>query len=175
MVDNLEKEEKKEKKEEKESIKNKHIDEIKTLEEKVVRLDAEIENIKKRSEREADRMKETAGADIIKSLLPILDEFELAIEHMNNKKKNDECKEVIEGVDMIYKKLSKTLNEKGLNEMKCINKTFDPYLHDAIKEKEVDDKGKDGKIIEVVQKGYYYNNNILRHAKVVVGRKRQED
>lgn len=138
---------------------------IKELEDRVLRLQAEMENIKKRSEKENLRVRESAGSDVMLSLLTFLDEFSIAMQHAE---KSGE-KEFKDGMKMVYKKFSNSLQQMGLEEMKCEGEQFDPYKHDAVREEE----GKEGKILEVVQKGYYLRGNILRHAKVIVGKKKK--
>ena len=138
---------------------------IKELEDRVLRLQAEMENIKKRSEKENLRIRESAGADFILSILSFIDEFSIAMQHAE---KSSE-KEFKDGMKMIYKKFFGSLQQMGLEEMKCEGEQFDPYKHDAVREEE----GKEGKILEVVQKGYYLRGNILRHAKVIVGKKKK--
>ncbi len=138
---------------------------IKELEDKVLRLQAEMENIKKRSEKENIRVRESAGSDVILTLLPVIDEFSIAMQHAE--KSTD--KEFRHGMGMVHDKLLGSLQQMGLQEMKCSGEQFDPYKHDAVREEE----GKEGKILEVVQKGYYFRGNILRHAKVVVGKKKK--
>jgi molecular chaperone GrpE len=132
------------------------------LEEKILRLRADFENYKKRAEKENSALRESSKADMLNKLLPIVDEFEIAITHMNV----STDKEFKHGMEIIYSKLTELLKREGVVEMKSLGERFDPYKHDAIRQGE----GEEGKIIEVVQKGYLLNGNILRHAKVVVGK-----
>lgn len=134
---------------------------VKELEERLLRLRADFENYKKRSEKENDTVKEASTADVLLKLLPVIDEFELAISH------KCEDRNFMHGIEMIYAKLLDLLKKEGVEEMKAVGETFDPYKHDAIREGE----GEEGKIVEVIQKGYIFKGKILRHAKVVVGKK----
>lgn len=137
---------------------------IKDLEDRVLRLQAEMDNLRKRSEKESARIRDTAGSDVMLELLPVLDEFSIAIKH--GSKEGGES-DFFKGMKMVYDKLVLTLQKAGLEEMECSGGNFDPYKHDAIRQ----EKGEDGKILDVIEKGYYFRGNILRHAKVIVGKK----
>lgn len=132
------------------------------LEERILRLRADFENYKKRAEKENNALKESSKADMLNKLLPLLDEFEIAISHME---KSSE-KEFKHGMEMIYLKFTELLKREGVKEMEALGEAFDPYKHDAIRQGE----GEEGRITEIVQKGYLLNGNVLRHAKVVVGK-----
>jgi molecular chaperone GrpE len=132
------------------------------LEDRMLRLRADFENYKKRAEKENSVLKQSSKADMLNKLLPIVDEFEIAFSHMDSA--GD--KEFKKGMELIYSKLSDLLKKEGVEEMKSMGETFDPYKHDAIRQGE----GEEGKIVETVQKGYLLNGNVLRHAKVVVGK-----
>jgi len=135
----------------------------KELEERVLRLQAEFENYKKRVAKESEHLRQYATADILLKLLPIVDEFDIAMAHVD-KSPHEEFKR---GMELIYVKLLDTLKKEGVEEMKSLGERFDPYRHDAIRQGD----GEDGKIVEVVQKGYSLRDKVLRHAKVVVGKK----
>jgi len=142
---------------------------IKELENRLIRLQADFENHIKRSEKRNAETADLARADLILDLLPVLDQFELAIHH--KKQKEDAGNEDFrKGVEMIYKNLVTALKKAGLEEMKNYDR-FDPYFHEAIKIEE----GEDGKILNVVQKGYIFKGRVLRHAKVIVGRKTAQE
>jgi molecular chaperone GrpE len=132
------------------------------LEERILRLRADFENYKKRAEKENDTLKESSKAEMVLKLLPIVDEFEIAISHMETSSDKD----FKHGMEIIYSKLSDLLKKEGVEEMESLGQNFDPYKHDAIRQGE----GEEGKITEVVQKGYLLKGKILRHAKVVVGK-----
>ncbi|MFH1784954.1 MAG: nucleotide exchange factor GrpE [Candidatus Micrarchaeota archaeon] len=136
---------------------------VKELEEKLMRVQAEFENYKKRVMRENENIKEKANADSMIKILAIVDELDGAMAHIDNAPP----KEFKHGVELIYAKLLDMLKKDGVQEMKAKGENFDPFKHDAIRQAD----GDDGKVIEVVQKGYYINGKILRHAKVVVGKK----
>lgn len=139
---------------------------INELQERLIRLQADFENHIKRSEKRNAETADLARADLVLDLLPILDQLELALNH----KKQKESEEFMEGIEMIYKNLIATLKNVGLEEMMNYDR-FDPYFHEAIKIEE----GEDGKIVDVLQKGYLFKGKVLRHAKVIVGRKTTQD
>ncbi len=101
------------------------------------------------------------------SILPVLDDFERALSHIEDDK---EAEELRKGVELIYQKLLTTLEQKGLKEMDSKGKDFDSDFHQALTEIETPDKKMKGKVFDVVEKGYFIGDKILRHAKVVVGK-----
>ena len=134
---------------------------------KYVRLYAEFENYRKRTAKEKLALFDTAAENIIKNLLPVLDDFERAINEM--KKNQDD--EWGKGVELIYEKFYKTLEKEGLK-LVDVKKTddFDPEIHEAIAQVPVDDEKMKGKIVDVVEKGYQLGPKIIRFPKVVTGR-----
>ncbi len=127
---------------------------MKELEDRLLRLQAEFENFKKRNAKEQEMLADNSNAELLSKLLPVVDELELAVEHSKD-----------DGVKMVYMNLMSTLNKQGLEEMDTLGKQFDPYYHDALKQED----GEEGKILEIVQKGYLFKGKVLRHAKVIVG------
>lgn len=107
-------------------------------------------------------LRESASADTLRKLLPVVDEFEIAISHMDS----GPAKEFKHGMELIHAKIRDLLLKEGVAEMKALGESFDPYKHDALRQGD----GEEGKIVEVVQKGYEYRGKVLRHAKVVVGK-----
>lgn len=142
-------------------------DELAKEKDKFLRLFAEFENYKKRTARERLDLIETAGSSVMLSIIPILDDFERALSHIEEDK---EAEELRKGVTLIYQKLLTTLEQKGLKEMESKGKDFDPDFHQALTEIETPDKKMKGKVVEVIEKGYFIGEKILRHAKVVVGK-----
>ena len=141
-------------------------EELAMTKDKLLRLYSEFDNYKKRTLREKIEFSKMASADIILAMLPALDDFERAIKSMSDTKQDES---MIEGVNLIYAKLKSTLEQKGLQEMKSTGENFDADLHDALSNVEVEDKKQKGKVVEEIQKGYYLNGVVLRHAKVIVG------
>ncbi len=134
---------------------------------KYVRLYAEFENYRKRTAKEKLALFDTAAENIIKSLLPVLDDFERAVNEMK-KNKEDEW---VKGVELIYEKFYKTLEKEGLKLVE-VNKgdDFDPEIHEAIAQVPVDDEKMKNKIVDIVEKGYQLGHKIIRFPKVVTGR-----
>jgi molecular chaperone GrpE len=139
---------------------------VKELEERLARLQAEFENYKKRAARENEMLKEKAAADAMLKLIPVVDDFDMAIMHMD---KSDH-KDFRHGIELIYAKMLEMLKREGVEEMKCLGESFDPYRHDALRAAE----GEEGKVLEIVQKGYTLKGKVLRHAKVAVGRGKEK-
>ena len=140
--------------------------ELKEMKDKYLRLYAEFDNYKKRTVKEKLDTMRAASQDTMSALLPVLDDFDRA-------KKNaaDESTEETfsEGVELVYNKLYSVLKAKGLSAMDTEQAEFDPEMHDAITEIAAASKDLKGKIIDTIEKGYYLNDKIIRHAKVVVG------
>ncbi|MGE9617035.1 MAG: nucleotide exchange factor GrpE [Solitalea-like symbiont of Acarus siro] len=139
------------------------------LNDKYIRLLAEFENFKKRSVKERLELISIANQDTIIPLLSILDDFDRALSSLNTN--NDSKSHQNAGFLLIHQKLRKILEQKGLKEM-VINedKNFNPELHEAIAHIDAPSEDKKNKIIDIVEKGYYLNNKLIRHAKVVVGK-----
>lgn len=133
------------------------------LNDNYLRLFSEFDNYRKRSLKERVDLIKTASESVVLSLLPVLDDFERALQ-MTDKDQNPHG----EGMELIYNKLKNILCQAGLREMDTNGVVFDPDLHEAIAQIPVEDDRK-GKVIEQVQKGYYLHDKLIRFAKVVVG------
>lgn len=135
---------------------------------KFMRLFAEFENYKKRTTKERIDLFKTASQDLMVSLLPILDDFERALLHIDDDK---EAEELRKGVLLIYNKLLNTLNQKGLQviELKA-GDAFNPDVHEAVTHIPAPEDDLKGKIIDVVEKGYKLGEKIIRFPKVVIGK-----
>lgn len=136
------------------------------LNDKYLRQVAEFDNFRRRNAKERVELIQTAGKDVITDLLVVLDDSERAQKQMEN---TEDITQIKLGVQLVFAKLRNTLSAKGLKPMESVGKEFDPDLHEAITEL---DAGKEmkGKVVDEVEKGYYLNDKIIRHAKVVVGR-----
>ena len=137
------------------------------LKDKYIRQVAEFDNFKKRNARERIDLLQNAARDTIASLLPVLDDFDRAIKAGDA---DDNIEPISEGVKMIYNRLKSTLGQKGLREMETIEQPFDPELHEALTELPAPNDDMKGKIMDTIEKGYYLNDKIIRHARVVVGK-----
>ena len=131
------------------------------------RLHAEFENFKKRIVKEQNKFIYMANKDLIKKLLPIIDNFERAI---SSKKSKNEVKKIIDGINIIYNEFGQILKKEGVKELYPKGEMFDPRYHDAIMQIE-SDKYEEGTVLEVLQKGYILNDNLLRPATVKVSKK----
>lgn len=133
---------------------------------KYLRLVAEFDNFKRRTAKEKIELIQTAGKDVIISMLEVLDDCDRAEKQLNE---NDDIVAQKEGVQLVFNKLRSTLQAKRLTPMESINTEFDVAKHEAIAEVEVP-KAMKGKVVDEIEKGYYLNNKIIRFAKVVVGK-----
>jgi len=134
---------------------------------KYLRLAAEFENFRRRSSKERLELIQTAGREVISSLLQVLDDCDRAEKQMQETNDSEQIKE---GVQLVFNKLRRTLQSQGLKAMESLNTDFDVEKHEAITEIPVDDKKLKGKVVDEVEKGYYLNDKLIRFAKVVVGK-----
>jgi molecular chaperone GrpE len=139
------------------------IDEYK---DKFVRLYAEFDNYRRRTNEEKLNLIASAGKDVISSMLPVLDNFERAIATNENL---EDLAAIKEGFNLIFNQLKGILEAKGLKPMEAKGLTFDSDLHEAIANIPAPEEALKGKVIDDVEKGYYLNDKVLRFAKVVVG------
>lgn len=140
--------------------------EITDLKDKHLRLYSEFENFRRRTAKEKVDLVKTANEEVLASLLSVLDDFSRAQKSMEGAK---EVSAVKEGVDLIYNKLFKTLEAKGLKPMNAVGKEFDTELHEAITQVPAPSEDMKGKVIDEVEKGYFLNDKVIRFAKVVIG------
>ncbi|MEY4885464.1 MAG: hypothetical protein RL151_773 [Bacteroidota bacterium] len=138
---------------------------IRDKEDKYLRLYAEFDNFRRRNAKERIELIQTAGKEVIVSLLEVMDDCDRAEKVMI---KSDDIAAVREGVQLVFNKFRRTMLSKGLKEMECVGTEFNADVHEAITEVPA---GPDnaGKVIDQVEKGYYLNDKIIRFAKVVVG------
>ena len=139
--------------------------ELQEQKDKYLRLYAEFDNYKRRTSKERVEQIQTAGKEVIQSLLEVLDDTDRAEKQINNTNDVDLVKQ---GVQLVFHKLRSVMQSRGLKEMKCIGTVFNPDLHEAITE--IPSPGNEGKVVDEVEKGYYLNDKIIRFAKVVVGK-----
>ena len=136
------------------------------LNDKYIRINAEFDNYRKRTNKEKVDIINTANAGMMKDLLSVIDDFQRA---QANNENAEEIESVKEGFNLIYNKFKTILEGKGLKEMKADGEVFDSELHEAIANIPAPKKKDKGKVIEAVEKGYYLNDKVIRYAKVVVG------
>lgn len=147
----------------KENEANKIIQERDTLKDTLQRLQAEFQNYQKRTQDEKTRFANLANEELIKKLIPVLDNFELALKH--SKKET----EFVEGMELIYSQLLEILEQEGLQKIDTTGK-FDPHKHEAIMVEETENEG--GQILQELQKGYMLNDKIVRTSKVKISKKK---
>ena len=136
------------------------------INDKLLRVTAEMQNMKRRYDEEISRIYKYDGEDLVKKLLPVIDNFERAI-LMDDLNLENEVSKFLSGFKMIYGNMRDILKGKGIEEIECLNKPFDPTKMDAILTEKVE--GVDGNVvIDVLQKGYIYNDKVIRPAMVKV-------
>ena len=132
------------------------------MNDKYVRLYSEYENYRKRTNTEKAELIVNGSKDMIKAILPVVDDMERALTAMSD----DEGAK--EGVQLIYNKMMNILSQKGLKPMEAKGVKFDENLHEAVTQFPAADEGQKGTVVDVVEKGYFLNDKVLRYAKVVV-------
>ncbi len=139
---------------------------VNELNDKLLRLHSEFDNFRKRSFKEKIDMSRTASEEVIKDLLPVLDDFDRAMASM---KDTDKVEAVKEGVQLIYSKMKAIFATKGIQEIKSIGENFDTDFHEAITSIPVPTEELKNKVVDEIQKGYMLHNKVIRFAKVVTG------
>ncbi len=139
---------------------------FKESQDKYLRLSAEFDNYRKRTLKEKSDLLKSAGEETIIKVLPVLDDFERAMQAMQTSKDIDAVKD---GISLIYNKLKEVLTQQGIKEIDSINLDFNTDLHEAITKIPAPQEDLKGKVVDVIQKGYYLNDKVLRFAKVVIG------
>ena len=138
------------------------------LKDRLLRLAAEFDNYKKRSSKDLDNAKKVGKAELAAKLLPILDEFEIAIESTDTKTEHGK------GMAIVFSNFVEVMKKEGLKEIECSG-VYDPYKHEIMMTKESNEK--EGTILDVIRKGYLWNEIMLRPASVIVssGEKKEEE
>ncbi len=139
---------------------------LEEINDKYIRLSAEFENYRKRTLKEKIDIIKSGGESTLISILPVYDDFERALQNMENTKDVDKLKE---GVELIYNKFSEFLKTNGVKTIEAKNKDFDTDIHEAVGKFPVKSKKEKGKVIDVVEKGYMLHDKVIRFAKVVIG------
>lgn len=142
------------------------IEKLADMQDKYLRLSAEFDNYRKRTLKEKIEMSKYAGEDLLKDILTFMDDFDRALKHIEGW---ENCNAIKEGLDLIHAKMSDFLKQHDVKEIESLNCDFNVDLHDAVAKIPVEELDKKGKIIEVVLKGYYLKDKVLRHSKVVIG------
>lgn len=152
---------------EEQTVEEKLQGDLKQEKDKFLRLFAEFENYKRRTSKERIELFSTASEDVMKTLLPVLDDFERALSHFNDDK---EAEALRKGVLLIYQKLMSTLEQKGLKVI-AVEKgeAFNADNHEAITQIPAPSDDLKGKIIDIIEKGYKLGDKVIRFPKVIIG------
>ena len=142
------------------------LEKLAEMQDKYLRLSAEFDNYRKRTLKEKMDISKYAGEEIMKDILPIIDDFDRALKHMES---SPDCEGIKEGIDLIYNKFIDYLKRQGIKEIESLNEVFNVDIHDAAAKVQVEEEEKNGKVVEVLLKGYYLKDKVLRHSKVVIG------
>jgi len=140
--------------------------EVEALNNKYLRLYSDFENYRKRTAKEKLALFESSNKDLLSILLPVIDDFERAIDSNKN---IDDSKILKEGFLLIYNKINSIMEMEGVKPMDAKGKPFDVEYHEAITNIPAPKKSMKGKVVDVTEKGYFLKDNVLRYAKVVVG------
>jgi molecular chaperone GrpE len=140
---------------------------IKTLQEKMLYMQAEFENFKKLKMKEKQETLKYGNEALIKEFIPVVDNLEMALDHAS---KTDDSKGVLEGVQLTLNEFLKVLEKSGIKRVDAVGKTFDPNLHEAVYQEERDDMEPDT-VISEFQKGYLLNERLIRPSRVVLSKK----
>jgi molecular chaperone GrpE len=135
------------------------------MQDRYLRLSAEFDNFRKRTLREKMELSKYAAENLFLKILPVMDDFDRAISHMDEAQ---DCVAMKSGIDLIYNKFAEFLKQNGVKEVETSEGEFNVDLHDAVAKTSAPEEMR-GRIIEVIQKGYYLNDKVIRHSKVVVG------
>jgi molecular chaperone GrpE len=142
------------------------VEKLAEMQDKYIRLSAEFDNYRRRTLREKMELSKYATEDLLAKIIPLMDDFERAQSHLESAK---DCVALKNGIDLIYSKFSEFLKQNGISEIESLNADFNVDLHEAVAKVPVTGEEKKGKVVDVLQKGYYLRDKVIRFAKVVVG------
>jgi molecular chaperone GrpE len=155
-----------------EAAADKVIAEVRAIEEKLaemqdryIRLSAEFDNYRKRTLKEKMDLSKYAEENLLSKIVPFMDDFDRALQHIDT----DDVTAMRNGINLIYSKFGEFLKQNGIKEIEAVNTDFNVDLHEAVAKVQVEEQEKKGKVVDVVLKGYYLRDKVLRYAKVVVG------
>jgi molecular chaperone GrpE len=140
--------------------------ELASVQDKYLRLYSEFENYKRRTTKERADLFKSANQEVLLAMLPVMDDFERALEAMPS---TDENQKIKEGIDLIYSKFKNTLAAKGVKEMEAQGLAFDPDFHEAITKIPAPSEELKDKIVAILEKGYFLHDKVIRFAKVIIG------
>lgn len=138
--------------------------EVKELKGQLARSYADLENFRRRSRKEKEDAVKYASVPLVESLLPVLDNFERALDAADG---NEKAKGLLDGVEMVYRQLLQALSDAGLSLVDAVDKPFDPHVHNAVMQVESPEY-ESGIIVEELQSGYRYHDRVIRPTMVKV-------
>jgi molecular chaperone GrpE len=136
------------------------------LQDRYLRLSAEFDNFRKRTLKEKIELQRSANENLLEAILPVVDDFDRAIQSVDEAQ---DIEAVKEGFKLISVKFHGFLNQQGIKEIEAFHKEFDTDLHEAITKIPAPSRKLKGKVVDVIQKGYFLNDKVLRFSKVVIG------
>ncbi|MBI4647969.1 MAG: nucleotide exchange factor GrpE [Bacteroidia bacterium] len=139
---------------------------IKEFQDKYLRLAAEFDNYRKRTLKEKMELIKTAGEDILINILPVIDDFERAQQSISSA---TDIEPVKQGINLIYNKFIDFLKQRGIKEIEAKEKEFNTEFHEAVTKIPVTEEALKGKIVDVIEKGYFLHDKVIRYSKVVIG------
>jgi molecular chaperone GrpE len=139
---------------------------IKELQDKYLRLSAEFDNYRKRTMKEKSEMIKTASEDLLKKIIPVVDDLERGLNAVNSAR---DLEAVKEGMNLIYGRFRDFLQQNGIKEIEAMNQEFTTDLHEAVTKIPAPEEQLKGKVVDVIEKGYYLHDKVIRYPKVVVG------
>lgn len=140
-------------------------EELSEMKDKYLRLYSEFDNFRRRTSKERLDLMKTANQEMMAALLPVVDDLDRAKQAIENA---NDVNAVKEGLELVFSKFANVLSQKGLKAMDAKGEAFDAELHEAITQIPAGDDMK-GKVVDEIEKGYYLNDKVIRHAKVVIG------
>ncbi|MCL3778807.1 nucleotide exchange factor GrpE [Prolixibacteraceae bacterium JC049] len=142
-------------------------EQLNTVNDKHLRLQAEFDNFRRRTQKEKLELIKSAGEKILVDVLPVIDDFERALQSMQGE---DEATAAMkQGVELIYNRFSEFMKQNGVTEIEAMEKEFDTDVHEALTKIPAPSEELKGKVVDVIQKGYMLNDKVIRFAKVVIG------
>ncbi len=139
-------------------------EQIRELQDKYKRQIAEFDNFRKRTEKEKSMMYAMGAKDVLEQMLNILDNFERGLEAIEEEDKDDAF---VQGMQMVYKQMTETLEKLGVKPIEAVGKPFDPNFHNAVMHEENEEAG-ENEVVAEFQKGYLYHDDVIRHSMVKV-------
>jgi len=144
--------------------------EIADLKDKLLRRAAEFENYKRRTENDQLNLLKYAAESFIIKLLPVVDDFERSLQHIDNSSDTESIKK---GLKLIYDKLVKVLDDQGVKRIESVGEPFDVNFHEALLQRKANDVAPHT-VLDELEKGYMYKDRVIRHAKVIVSEEQEE-